>query len=44
MTIGSTNGPFLRWGRMIVEQTKPATVTVEQADAFVEENYVTGLY
>ena len=31
-------------GRIIVEQTKPATVTVEQADAFVEENYVTGLY
>jgi hypothetical protein len=31
-------------GRMIVEQTKPAAVTVEQADAFVEENYVTGLY
>jgi len=41
---------------MIVEQTKPAAVTVEQAetkpaavtvkqaDAFVEENYVTGLY
>jgi PPOX class probable FMN-dependent enzyme len=35
---------FPSLGRMIVEQTKPATVTVEQADAFVEENYVTGLY
>jgi hypothetical protein len=29
---------------MIVEQTKPAAVTVKQADAFVEENYVTGPY
>ena len=29
---------------MIVEQTKPATVTVEQADAFIADNYVTGLY
>jgi PPOX class probable FMN-dependent enzyme len=35
---------FPSLGRMIVEQTRPATVTVEQADAFVEENYVTGLY
>jgi uncharacterized protein len=35
---------FPSLGRMIVEQTKPAAVTVEQADAFVEENYVTGLY
>jgi uncharacterized protein len=35
---------FPSLGRMIVEQTKPATVTVQQADAFVEENYVTGLY
>ena len=35
---------FPSLGRMIVEQTKPATVTVDQADAFVEENYVTGLY
>jgi PPOX class probable FMN-dependent enzyme len=35
---------FPSLGRMIVEQTKPKDVTVEQADAFVEENYVTGLY
>jgi uncharacterized protein len=35
---------FPSLGRMIVEQTKPAAVTVEQADAFVEDNYVTGLY
>jgi uncharacterized protein len=35
---------FPSLGRMIVEQTKPATVTVEEADAFVEDNYVTGLY
>ena len=27
---------------MSVEQTKPATVTVEQADAFIAENDVTG--
>jgi PPOX class probable FMN-dependent enzyme len=35
---------FPSLGRMIVEQTKPKEITVEQADAFVEENYVTGLY
>jgi hypothetical protein len=35
---------FPSLGRMIVEQTKPATVTVPQADAFIAENYVTGLY
>jgi uncharacterized protein len=35
---------FPSLGRMIVEQTKPKQITVEQADAFVEENYVTGLY
>ena len=35
---------FPSLGRMIVEQTKPASVTVEQADVFIEENYVTGLY
>jgi hypothetical protein len=29
---------------MIVEQTKPKEITVEQADTFIEENYVTGLY
>jgi hypothetical protein len=27
---------------MSVEQTKPDTVTVEQADAFIAENYVAG--
>jgi len=31
-------------GRMIVEQTKPTDVTVEQAEAFIADNYVTGLY
>jgi PPOX class probable FMN-dependent enzyme len=35
---------FPSLGRMIVEQTKPKTITVEQADAVVEEGYVTGLY
>ena len=35
---------FPSLGRMIVEQTKPKEITVEQADAFVEDNYVTGLY
>jgi uncharacterized protein len=35
---------FPSLGRMIVEQTKPKTVTVEQADVFIEENYLTGLY
>jgi uncharacterized protein len=35
---------FPSLGRMIIEQTKPAQVTVEQADAFIEDNYVTGLY
>jgi uncharacterized protein len=35
---------FPSLGRMIVEQTKPANLTVEQADAFIENNYVTGLY
>ena len=31
-------------GRMIVEQTKPANVTVEEADAVVEEGYLNKLY
>ncbi len=35
---------FPSLGRMIVEQTKPADVTVEQAESFIAENYVTGLY
>ena len=35
---------FPSLGRMIVEQTKPANVTVEQADAVVEEGYRTKLY
>jgi PPOX class probable FMN-dependent enzyme len=35
---------FPSLGRMIVEQTKPAHVTVEQADAVVEEGYLTKLY
>jgi len=35
---------FPSLGRMIVEQTKPANVTVEQADAFVEEGYANKLY
>jgi hypothetical protein len=29
---------------MIVEQTKPANVTVEQAEAYIENNYRTELY
>jgi hypothetical protein len=29
---------------MIVEQTKPANVIVEQADAFVEDGYRNNLY
>jgi len=35
---------FPSLGRMIVEQTKPAHVTVEQAETFIADNYVTGLY
>jgi PPOX class probable FMN-dependent enzyme len=35
---------FPSLGRMIVEQTKPSNVTVEQAETFIAENYVTGLY
>jgi PPOX class probable FMN-dependent enzyme len=35
---------FPSLGRMIVEQTKPKHVTVEQAETFIAENYVTGLY
>jgi PPOX class probable FMN-dependent enzyme len=35
---------FPSLGRMIVEQTKPAGFTVEQAEGFIAENYVTGLY
>jgi PPOX class probable FMN-dependent enzyme len=35
---------FPSLGRMIVEQTKPAHVTVEQADVFVEEGYRNNLY
>jgi PPOX class probable FMN-dependent enzyme len=40
--IEKKNFPSL--GRMIVEQTKPKAITVEQADAVVEEGYVNGLY
>ena len=40
--VDKKNFPSL--GRMIVEQTKPKEITVEQADTFIEENYVTGLY
>lgn len=35
---------FPSLGRMIVEQTKPSNVTVEQAEAYVADSYVTGLY
>ena len=35
---------FPSLGRMIVEQTRPPQLTVEEADTFIEENYVTGLY
>ncbi|MGA8650838.1 MAG: pyridoxamine 5'-phosphate oxidase family protein [Xanthobacteraceae bacterium] len=35
---------FPSLGRMIVEQTKPANVTVEQADEVVEEGYAKHLY
>jgi uncharacterized protein len=35
---------FPSLGRMIVEQTKPSQVTVEQAETFIADNYVTGLY
>ena len=35
---------FPSLGRMIVEQSKPAHVTVEQAEAVVEEGYLTKLY
>ncbi len=35
---------FPSLGRMIVEQTKPANVTVEQADEVVEEGYLNKLY
>jgi uncharacterized protein len=35
---------FPSLGRMIVEQTRPANVTVEQADAVVEEGYQNKLY
>jgi uncharacterized protein len=35
---------FPSLGRMIIEQTKPKDVTVEQAETFIAENYVTGLY
>jgi PPOX class probable FMN-dependent enzyme len=35
---------FPSLGRMIVEQTSPKDVTVEQAETFIAENYVTGLY
>ena len=35
---------FPSLGRMIVEQTKPAHVTVEEAEAVVEEGYLTKLY
>jgi PPOX class probable FMN-dependent enzyme len=35
---------FPSLGRMIVEQTKPAKVTVDQADAVVEDGYANNLY
>jgi hypothetical protein len=35
---------FPSLGRMIVEQTTPASVTVEQADVLVDESYRTTLY
>jgi PPOX class probable FMN-dependent enzyme len=35
---------FPSLGRMIVEQTKPKNLTVEQADEFVEEGYRNKLY
>jgi PPOX class probable FMN-dependent enzyme len=35
---------FPSLGRMIVEQTKPSHVTVEQAETFIADDYVTGLY
>ena len=35
---------FPSLGRMIVEQTKPPQVTVEQAETFIADDYVTGLY
>jgi PPOX class probable FMN-dependent enzyme len=38
------NKDFPSLGRMIVEQTKPANVTVEQADEVVEEGYRNKLY
>jgi uncharacterized protein len=37
-------GSFPSLGRMIIEQTKPANVTVEQADEVVEEGYRSHLY
>jgi uncharacterized protein len=35
---------FPSLGRMIVEQTKPANVSVEQADEVVEDGYRNNLY
>ena len=35
---------FPSLGRMIIEQTKPGNITVEQAESFIADNYVTGLY
>jgi predicted pyridoxine 5'-phosphate oxidase superfamily flavin-nucleotide-binding protein len=35
---------FPSLGRMIIEQAKPANVTVEQADIAVEEGYRNNLY
>jgi len=35
---------FPSLGRMIVEQTKPSHVTVEQAETFIADDYVSGLY
>jgi predicted pyridoxine 5'-phosphate oxidase superfamily flavin-nucleotide-binding protein len=35
---------FPSLGRMIVEQTKPARVTVEQAEAVVADGYANNLY
>ena len=35
---------FPSLGRMIVEQARPAALTVEEAEARIADNYVTGLY
>lgn len=35
---------FPSLGRMIIEQTKQTKVTVQEAEEFIADNYVTGLY